>query len=188
MKFNQSTLDLSSKFSYISFLFNMPCYRSQIKLTCHWLPGEYMNNNLLTTHPFGSQITAATLQQMFTGLLLWEEKYRQLILLGQQLSPLPDALKQENIAISGCENRVWFSHQRLDDGRFHFYGDSESRIVKGLLAILLTSVEGKTAEQLLVHNPLELFDILHLTRQLSASRGKGLTVLAHYIRQSVSTG
>ena len=79
----------------------------------------------------------------FSTLKQWEDRYRQLIMLAKRLPPLPEALRSEEIALSGCENRVWLGHQLQEDGTLHFYGDSEGRIVRGLLAVLLTEVEGK---------------------------------------------
>ena len=63
-------------------------------------------------------------------------------------------------------------------GTMHFYGDSEGRIVKGLLAVLLTAVEGKTPDEILMRDPLALFDVLGLREQLSTSRSSGLHALA----------
>ena len=128
-------------------------------------------------HPFGTTITEQTLRETFGPLTQWEDKYRQLILLGRQLPPLSDALKREAREIAGCENRVWLGYASGADGHMHFFGDSEGRIVKGLLAVLLTAVEGKSAGQLLAGEPLALFDELGLRGQLSASRGQGLAAL-----------
>ncbi|QPI42198.1 MULTISPECIES: cysteine desulfurase sulfur acceptor subunit CsdE [Pectobacterium] len=133
-------------------------------------------------HPFGHAITAAELLARFDTCRAWEDRYRQLILLAKALPALPDALKTEDISLSGCENRVWLGYQRQEDGRLHFYGDSDGRIVRGLLAVLLTAVEGKTPETLLQHDPLALFDMLGLRAQLSASRSSGLAALAARIR------
>ncbi|MFC0226234.1 cysteine desulfurase sulfur acceptor subunit CsdE [Serratia aquatilis] len=133
---------------------------------------------MLVPHPFGREITASALIEKFSALSLWEERYRQLIMLAKQLPPLPDELKQVEIELSGCENRVWLGHQLLADGSLHFYGDSEGRIVRGLLAILLTAVEGKTPQQVLATDPLALFDQLALRAQLSATRASGLAALA----------
>ena len=47
---------------------------------------------MTTSHPFGTRITEETLRQTFTPLSQWEDKYRQLILLGKQLPALPDVL------------------------------------------------------------------------------------------------
>lgn len=142
-----------------------------------------MTDNLATSHPFGTTIDAEGLQALFAPLQQWEDRYRQLILLGKQLPPLPEALKNPQREIRGCENRVWLGHQSQPDGTLHFYGDSEGRIVRGLLAVLLTAVEGKTAPQLLATDPLRLFDDLGLRNQLSASRNDGLTALIQQVQQ-----
>lgn len=136
-----------------------------------------MTTPALAGHPFGTLVTPETLRQIFGPLTQWEDKYRQLILLGKQLPALPESLKAEAVEIAGCENRVWLGHTRLPQGTLHFYGDSEGRIVRGLLAVLLTAVEGKSTEQLLAHDPLDLFDQLGLRAQLSASRNQGLNAL-----------
>ncbi|KAB8305273.1 cysteine desulfurase sulfur acceptor subunit CsdE [Erwinia endophytica] len=136
---------------------------------------------LLAPHPFGAQITAEDLKQKFAAFTQWEDRYRQLIMLGKQLPPLPDELKIAEIELSGCENRVWLGYQQRSDGRLHFYGDSEGRIVRGLLAVLLTAVEGQPPAALLRQDPLALFDDLGLRHQLSASRSAGLVALAEAV-------
>ncbi len=103
------------------------------------------SGGLMTTlHPFGTTITDATLRQIFAPLNQWEDKYRQLILLGKKLPTLTDERKAQAHEIAGCENRVWLGYEEDAEGRLHFFGDSEGRIVRGLLAVLLTAVEGKT--------------------------------------------
>ncbi|WP_437612515.1 cysteine desulfurase sulfur acceptor subunit CsdE [Erwinia sp. V71] len=133
---------------------------------------------VLAPHPFGVTLTEASLLATFSAFQQWEDRYRQLILLGKQLPALPLELKTSAIELSGCENRVWLGHQQLADGTLHFYGDSEGRIVRGLLAVLLTAAEGKTAQQLRDADPLALFDKLGLRQQLSSSRSSGLQALA----------
>ena len=142
---------------------------------------------LIAPHPFAELITVSSLKEKFAACHGWEERYRQLILLGKQLPPLPEALKSAEIELSGCENRVWLGHQRLADGTLHFYGDSEGRIVRGLLAVLLTAVERQPPQQLLMQDPLALFDELGLREQLSASRSSGLDALARAVRPAAAT-
>ena len=110
-----------------------------------------------------------------------EDKYRQLIMLGKQLPALPDELKAQAKEIAGCENRVWLGYTVAENGKMHFFGDSEGRIVRGLLAVLLTAVEGKTAAELQAQSPLALFDELGLRAQLSASRRQVLNALSETI-------
>lgn len=141
-----------------------------------------MTDNLSTSHPFGSIITTESLKDLFIPLKQWEDRYRQLILLGKQLPPLAEILKASENEISGCENRVWLGAVVRPDGTLHFFGDSEGRIVRGLLAVLLTAIEGKTAQQLLAADPLKLFDDLGLRSQLSASRNDGLTALTQRVQ------
>lgn len=133
-------------------------------------------------HPFGRQITAPHLQQRFAGLPQWEDRYRQIILLARELPTLDDALRSRQAELVGCENRVWLDGELLDDGTLHLYGDSEGRIVKGLLAVLLTAVEGKTPRQVLDGDPLALFAELNIMAQLSASRSSGLNALAQGVQ------
>ncbi|WP_174509744.1 cysteine desulfurase sulfur acceptor subunit CsdE [Klebsiella oxytoca] len=135
---------------------------------------------MTASHPFGTAVTDAALRQTFLPLTQWEDKYRQLILLGKKLPTLSDELKAQTREIAGCENRVWLGYQMLD-GRLHFFGDSEGRIVRGLLAVLLTAVEGKSAAELLAQDPLALFDELGLRGQLSASRSQGLSALSEAV-------
>lgn len=134
-------------------------------------------SNHESEHPFGTTVTVEQLHTLFSPHAQWEDKYRQLILLGRQLPALSPELKAQAHEISGCENRVWIGSRVTPEGKLHFFGDSEGRIVRGLLAVLLTAIEGKRAAELLESDPLALFDELGLRAQLSASRNQGLTAL-----------
>ena len=147
-----------------------------------------MSLPLIASHPFGTLITPDTLRAQFSHFRQWEERYRQLILLGKQLPALPDELRSAEIELTGCENRVWLGHQLMADGRLHFFGESEGRIVRGLLAVLLTAVEGKTATQLQQDDPLALFEQLGLKEQLSASRSAGLQAMADAVMRATTAG
>lgn len=137
---------------------------------------------MLAPHPFGHDITEASLIEKFSAFRQWEDRYRQLVMLAKALPPLDASLKMPAIELSGCENRVWLGYEKLENGGIHFYGDSEGRIVKGLLAVLLTAVEGKTPLEILERDPLELFDILQLRDQLSSSRASGLAALSQGVQ------
>ncbi|MGV3344724.1 cysteine desulfurase sulfur acceptor subunit CsdE [Enterobacteriaceae bacterium LUAb1] len=145
-----------------------------------------MYTALLAPHPFGHQIQANELREKFSRHQPWEDRYRQLIQLGRQLPRLDETLKNAETELSGCENRVWLGWQMLPDGTLHFYGDSEGRIVKGLLAVLLTAIEGLTPAALRMQDPLQLFSELGLKDQLSASRSNGLQALALAVTQAAN--
>ncbi len=139
-----------------------------------------MTNPLYTGHPFGTTVTEETLRAIFLPLTQWEDKYRQLILLGKQLPALPDECKAQAKEIAGCENRVWLGFTRSDNGTMHFFGDSEG----GLSAACwrYCSLRWKeNAAELQARSPLALFDELGLRAQLSASRSQGLNALSEAI-------
>nr|WP_114987645.1 cysteine desulfurase sulfur acceptor subunit CsdE [Pragia fontium] len=142
---------------------------------------------MLAPHPFGTEITVQQLLALFSDKSQWEDRYRQLIQLAKQLPPLPEELKQQQLELKGCENRVWLGHQFNEDGTLHFYGDSEGRIVKGILAILLTQIEGKTPQQVIEIELMALFDQLGIHQQLSTSRSQGLDSLVSAIRQTAES-
>ena len=142
---------------------------------------------IVAPHPFGSEINTGQLLELFGSKTQWEERYRQLVLLAKQLPALPDELKQQRIELKGCENKVWLGHQILPDGTLHFYGDSEGRIVKGILAVLLTQIEQKTPAQVLELEPLKFFEQLGIYQQLSSSRSQGLDALIAAIRKAAES-
>jgi len=144
-----------------------------------------MHNVLPGDHPFGRDIDVDELLRRFVGCRLWEDRLRQIILLAKALPALPESLKTPDTLLTGCENRVWLGHRRRADGTLHFYADSDGRIVKGLLAVVLTGVEGKTPAQLSGQDPLALFDALGLRAELSVSRAGGLAAIAGRIRAIV---
>lgn len=92
--------------------------------------------------PFGSEITSddivATMQQ-FKG---WEDRYRQVIQWGKKLPQMPEALKSEQVTVSGCESLVWLvSYEQ--DGVWHFCADSDARIVRGLISLVMVRLTAK---------------------------------------------
>ncbi|EPG4813470.1 cysteine desulfurase sulfur acceptor subunit CsdE [Klebsiella aerogenes] len=133
---------------------------------------------MMTSQPLSAALSEATLRQIFAPLTQWEDKYRQLIIVGKKLPPLTDDQRVHAKEIAGCENRVWLGYQVDAEGKMHFFGDSEGRIVRGLLAVLLAACEGKSAAEILANDPLALFDELGLRGQLSASRSQGLQALS----------
>lgn len=126
---------------------------------------------------------SAELIALFSAQHTWEDKYRQLILLSRQLPPMEAALKTPENEVRGCENRVWLSRQVREDSTTEWAGDSEGRIVKGLLAILLIAINGKTPDAIAQLDFTELFEQLGIASQLSASRQQGLEALIQRIKR-----
>lgn len=128
-------------------------------------------------------------QQELTKLFLqqhnWQDRYRQLIVLAKQLPPMPEDLKNDENQVNGCENRVWLTYQKQNNNTFIFQGDSEGRIVKGLLAILIIIANHKTAEEIAAIDFQSLLSQLKIIDELSQSRLHGLTKLIERIQSVV---
>ena len=75
-----------------------------------------------------------------------DDRYRLIIDLGRTLDPMPDALKTDATLVRGCSASVWVYPTRLDDGRLHFLADSNAAITKGIIALVLLTVQDKSPD------------------------------------------
>ena len=103
-----------------------------------------------------------------------DDRYRLLIDLGKELDPMPDALKTDATLVRGCSASVWVYPTQLDDGRLHFLADSNAAITKGIIALVLETVQDQLTSDILrtdIAKKLEPFD---LKNQLSSNRTQGV--------------
>ena len=111
----------------------------------------------------------------------WEDRYRHVIDMGKAMPPLEDALKVPATKVDGCSSQVWLVPMP-QDGVFHFRGDSDAMIVRGLVAILGALYDGvPMAEVGRIDAGAEL-GRLGLTDHLSAQRSNGLRAMVERIR------
>jgi len=110
----------------------------------------------------------------------WMDKYAYLIELGNDLPELDAKDKSDQHIIKGCQSRVWLVAE-LQDGKIHFRGESDAVIVKGLVALLLRVVSGRTPGEL-INNELHFIDDLGLKQHLSPTRSNGLLAMVKQIR------
>lgn len=121
------------------------------------------------------------LKETFSFFDDWEDKYRFIIDLGKDLTPLADAEKTEANLIRGCQSQVWLIHQ-LSDGKLHFQLDSDAHIVRGLSAVVLIASNDQSPEQIIALDLDGLFDELDLLAHLSVTRGNGLRSMIEKIK------
>ncbi len=110
----------------------------------------------------------------------WMDKYGYLIELGNELKELDPKEKTDQNLIKGCQSRVWLIAE-MNDGIINFRGESDAVIVKGLVALLLRVVSGRTPKEL-VENDLHFIDDLGLKQHLSPTRSNGLLAMVKQIR------
>jgi len=142
--------------------------------------------DFLNQHPLGQANTdSEAICARFARAGAWEERYRELIQLGKQLPAIPAEWRGEEQELPGCESQVWLLAMQDTDGRWHFAADSQARIVRGLLAVVLAALNHQSAEHILSFDMEGYFDTLQLAKHLSPSRGNGLRAMVNAIRARV---
>ena len=119
----------------------------------------------------------------------WEERYRYIIELGKKLPPMQSISKTPENKVEGCASQVWLEQQIITTGDqklIQLSGDSDAMIVKGLIAILVSLLNGEELEKAKKINPLEEFNKLGLNEHLSSQRANGLRSMVNSIQRFIS--
>jgi cysteine desulfuration protein SufE len=117
----------------------------------------------------------------------WEERYRYLIELGRLMEPLPDEAHSDVNKVQGCASQVWLQTDvKSSAGQpvLHLLGDSDAHIVRGLVALLISLYDGKTASEALSTDALGLFKELGLSEHLTPQRSNGVRSMVERIRRN----
>jgi cysteine desulfuration protein SufE len=113
-----------------------------------------------------------------------DDRYRLLIELGRELEPMPEALKTDATLVRGCSAAVWVYPTRTAEGRLHFLADSNAAITKGIIALVLLTVQDRSPTEI---GPTDIEGALapfELTRQLSSNRTQGIPNMITLIRET----
>lgn len=110
----------------------------------------------------------------------WEDRYRMVIEMGKAMPPLDEALRVPATKVDGCASQVWL-HPRIADGVFHFQGESDAMIVRGLIAVLHRLYDGVPLSEIASIDARAEFGRLGLTEHLSAQRSNGLRAMIERI-------
>ncbi len=121
-------------------------------------------------------ITIDDVLEDFASIDEWEERYTYLIELGRTLPAFPENGRIEVNRIQGCQSRVWLLPSEQGSG-FRFLADSDSQIVQGLIAVLMSLYLGKDEDSVLAIDEKAVFRALGLDAHLSAGRRNGLSSL-----------
>jgi cysteine desulfuration protein SufE len=129
-----------------------------------------------------------TLQQVQDDyeMLDADERYRLLIDIGRELEEMPEPLKTDATLVRGCSAKVWVYPTPREDGLLHFLADSNAAITKGIIALVLLTVQDKTPAEVAgldIETVLAPFD---LRKQLSSNRTQGLPNMITLIRETAA--
>jgi cysteine desulfuration protein SufE len=116
----------------------------------------------------------------------WEDRYRYVLELGRTLEPLSEAAHNDANKVRGCVSQVWLELGRSVDQAgetvLQYRGDSDSHLVRGLLAIALALYSGRTAREILSSDALSFFRELGLEAHLTPQRSNGVRAMIERIR------
>ena len=110
----------------------------------------------------------------------WMDKYDYLISLGQELAPIDPQHRTDRYLINGCQSRVWVD-ARIDDGKVFYSADSDAIITKGIIALLIRVLNGRTPQEI-VDTELYFVDAIGLSENLSPTRSNGLAAMVKQMR------
>ncbi|CAH0534261.1 Sulfur acceptor protein CsdE [Vibrio stylophorae] len=133
-------------------------------------------------HQLTTEYDSDAVITLFTPLKQWEDKYRQVIQLGKKLPVLDASLKSQALSLAGCESQVWCLHE-IKEGQLLFALDSDARIVRGLIVLILAAVNGKPPAEIAALDLEAYFAQLNLLEQLSASRSSGVRAIINHLQQ-----
>lgn len=121
------------------------------------------------------------IREDFAFLDHWEDRYKYIIELGDALPHLEERFKTSANLVHGCMSNAWIVAES-NDGRIDLQLDSEARIVRGLIAILISAVDQTRLEEVVRKDFDTLFAELDLLSHLSPSRGNGLRSLVERVK------
>jgi cysteine desulfuration protein SufE len=131
-------------------------------------------------------MTIDEIRDNFALLDDWDDRYRYVIELGRTLDPMPEAEHSAANKVQGCASQVWLSRRlsrnTAGDPVLNYLGDSDAHIVRGLIAILLTLVSGRTPQQILATDAPAVFDEFGFREHLTPQRSNGLRSMVERIR------
>ena len=98
----------------------------------------------------------------------WLDKYEYLIGLSDTLPAIAPEHRTDQYLIQGCQSRVWID-ARYEDGKVWFTADSDAIITKGIIALLIRVLGGRTPQEIL-DTDLYFIDAIGLSANLSPTR------------------
>ncbi|MBR2428660.1 MAG: SufE family protein [Alistipes sp.] len=102
----------------------------------------------------------------------WLDKYDYLISLSDTLEPMDQSLRTEKHIIEGCQSRVWVAAELRDD-KVYYTADSDAIITKGIVALLVRVMNGRTPHEA-ANLDLYFIEAIGLSENLSPTRSNGL--------------
>jgi cysteine desulfuration protein SufE len=110
-----------------------------------------------------------------------KQRYEQLLSLAKRLPAFPETEKTPENKVSGCVSQVYIIAD-LVDGKVKYQGDSDSQLVKGLVALLIRGLDGLPPNDILQVTP-DFIQATGLNVSLTPSRANGFYNIFRMMQQ-----
>jgi cysteine desulfuration protein SufE len=111
----------------------------------------------------------------------WMDKYEYLIGLGGKILSPNEEIRNEKYALKGCQASVWIKAE-LINGSLCFLADSDSKITKGMIALLLRVLNNRLPEEI-ADADLYFISKTGLATNLSPTRANGLALIVKQMKE-----
>ena len=110
----------------------------------------------------------------------WMDKYNLLIDLGKDLPVIDPRYKVKDFLIEGCQSKVWL-HPDYDGKIITFTADSDAIITRGIVALLIKVLSGRTPQEI-ISADLYFIEKIGLRQNLSPTRSNGLLSMVRQMK------
>ena len=107
----------------------------------------------------------------------WDDRYKYIMDIGKSLDPMSEGDHNDKNKVDGCASQVWLITEEKNINEksiLEFKADSDSFLVKGILAIIIAIFSMKTPEDILKIDHLAELKKLNLQENISQQRSNGL--------------
>ena len=112
-----------------------------------------------------------------------EATFKELVSLSKQLERLNEADKIDENKVKGCESAVWLI-ERQENGVCTFQADSDAKLMRGVLMVILSLVNGRSKAELQQRDLVAELSEFNLSSYLTSSRTNGILAILKQIQTS----
>jgi cysteine desulfuration protein SufE len=114
----------------------------------------------------------------------WDSRYQYLVEIGERMPEMDAVDKTEANWVRECMSTVHVAAHPLADApsRLVYTGDCDTAIIKGVVAILVRLLSGKTPAEIEDTDVEALFEGLHLEEHLSPNRHVGVYAIVNKMK------
>ncbi len=129
---------------------------------------------------------ATEIEDEFSFLDDWEDRYAHIIDLGKANPPLQAEERTEGTKVRGCASQVWMVITPQDENRLEVRAESDAMIVSGLISLLIRLFSGATRTEISDFDADAFLDKIGVKGALSAQRSNGLASMLTRIKQTAA--